>query len=118
MINRDGTKKIFKIGIISIIALLVLGYALFTSHSLIAGPEIIVSEPISGSTIATSSVIVKGIVLRIQDITLNGRPILIDKQGNFSETLLLAEGYNAFQLFAKDKFNRTTEYKLELVYQK
>ncbi len=118
MNNREGTKKILKISIVSIVILVLISYALFASHSLISGPEIIVTEPVSGSTVNISSVIVKGIVLRIQDIKLNGRPILIDKEGNFSETLLLSPGYNVFLLSAEDKFNRTIEYKLELVYQK
>jgi hypothetical protein len=118
MINREGTKKLLRISIILIVVLMVIGYSIFTSHSLVSGPKITVYEPLSGSTVNTSSVIIKGVVFRIQDIKLNGRPILIDKEGNFSETTLLAPGYNAFLLSAEDKFNRTTEYKLELVYQK
>ncbi len=118
MINRDGTKRIVKIGGIAIIVLFIIGYSLFESNSLIKGPEIIISEPQSGSTVSTSSIAIIGQALRIQDITLNGRPILIDKEGNFSEIVLLAPGYNTSLLSAKDKFNRTIEYKLELVYEK
>ena len=118
MINRDGTKKIFKISGFLIIILIIIGYSLFESHSLIKGPEITVFEPLSGSLSASSSVIVRGQALRIQDITLNGRPILVDTYGNFSETILLAPGYNTSLFSARDKFNRTTEYKLELVYEK
>jgi len=118
MINRDGTKKIIRIIIVSIIVLLILGYSVFESHSLIKGPEIIIQEPLSGSTVSTSSIQIIGKALRIQEILLNGRPILIDKEGNFSEALLLAPGYNASLIQAKDKFNRTIEYKIELVYKK
>lgn len=81
------------------------------------GPEIIIFEPRNGSTIATSTVLIRGQALRIQDISLNNRPILIDEQGNFSETLLLFPGYNVSLISAQDKFDRTIEYKLELVYQ-
>ena len=118
MINREGTKKLLRISIIVAVFLVLFGYTLFTSHSLISGPEIIVSEPMSGSSISTSSVVIKGRALHIQDISLDGRPLIIDKEGNFSETILLASGYNANLISAKDKFNRTTEYKLEFVYQK
>jgi hypothetical protein len=116
MINREGTKKILKIIGIAIIVIIVLGYGLFTSHSFISGPKITIYEPINGSTISTSSVEIKGTAQRIQDVTLNGRAIFIDDKGNFNETILLAPGYNVSLFFAKDKFNRTTEYKLELVY--
>jgi hypothetical protein len=116
MINREGTKKIIKIAGVTFVVLIVLGYALVTSHSFISGPEIVIYEPVNGSALATSSVMIKGAALRIQDITLNGRPILIDEKGNFNETLLLSPGYNVSLFSAKDKFDRTTEYKLELVY--
>jgi hypothetical protein len=56
-------------------------------------------------------------VKNIQNITLNNKPLLIDKDGNFTETLLLFPGYNVSVISANDKFKRTTEYKMELVYQ-
>lgn len=118
MINRDGTKKILKISGIFIIFLILIGYSLFESHSLIKGPEIIIMEPSTGSTLTTSSVSVIGKALRIQEITLNGRPIIIDQDGNFNEILVLAPGYNSSLFKANDKFNRTIEHKLELVYKK
>lgn len=118
MINRDATKRILKIISIAIIILIIIAYALFESHSLIEGPEIIIFEPKSGSLITTSSTNIIGQAFRIQEIRLNGRPILIDQDGNFNETILLAPGYNSSLFFAKDKFDRTIEYKLELVYQK
>lgn len=117
MINRGGTKKIVRAAVIVIIASIVFGYAYFASRDYILGPQIIISEPMNGATVATSTVIIKGRALRIQDIVLNNRPILIDEKGNFTETLLLFPGYNVSLISAHDKFNRTIEYKLELVYQ-
>ncbi len=46
----------------------------------------------------------------------NGRPLLIDKEGNFKETLLLLPGYNNALFVAQDKFGRFKEQNLELVY--
>jgi hypothetical protein len=118
MINREETKKLIKLGSISLVVLIVLGYSAFASHNFILGPEITLSEPENGMTVATSSIKIVGIAHRIKDISLNGRPIIIDNEGNFSEEILLAPGYNVSLLQAQDKFNRTTEYKLELVYVK
>ncbi len=118
MINREGTKKIVRASIIGTVMLVILGYAYFGSREYINGPKIIITEPINGSTISTSTVTIKGRALHIQDITLNNRPVLIDEQGNFSETLLLFPGYNVSLISAHDKFKRIIEYKLELVYQK
>lgn len=118
MINRNGIKKILRAVIILIIILTVLGYAYFASHNFVNGPEIIVIEPKSGTSTTTSSIKIIGKALRIQDITLNGRPIIIDDKGNFDENLILAPGYNVSLLSAHDKFGRTTEYKIDLVYKK
>ena len=117
MINRDGVKKIIKLVFFTFIISIVLGYSYITFRDYIDGPQIIISEPLNGSTISTPTVQIVGKVLHIQDVKLNNRPILIDKQGNFKETLLLFPGYNVSVISAQDKFKRTIEYKLELVYQ-
>ena len=114
--SRQGTKKILRIGIYSLIALIVIGYAIFASFSFIQGPEIEISYPENGSTFASSTLEIRGVVERSQDITLNGRSILIDDKGNFDEHTLLSPGYNVFTLHARDKFGRSREYRLELVY--
>ncbi|MEK7463648.1 MAG: hypothetical protein AAB610_00805 [Patescibacteria group bacterium] len=117
MINREGTKKLVRSAVITIIVCIIIGYAYFATQDYILGPQITISEPANGSTISTSTVLLKGRALLIQNITLNNRPILIDEQGNFSEMLLLFPGYNVSLISARDKFDRTIEYKLELVYQ-
>jgi len=49
---------------------------------------------------------------------LNGRRILANDKGEFKERLLLAEGYNIIDLRTEDKFKRTAEKQLQLVYKK
>lgn len=117
-INRDTIKRIIKLSITIIIITVVIGYSIFESKDFIKGPKIEIFEPINGSSISTSTVIVKGKATRIKDLYINNRPVLIDREGNFSEYLLLLPGYNASTLSAQDRFKRTTEYKLELVYLK
>jgi hypothetical protein len=117
MINRDETKRIVKITVFVLIATVVVLYSFFSFRDYIAGPEILITYPENGSTISTSTVTIQGQAIHIRDIELNKKPILLDKQGNFTNTILLHPGYNVSVITAKDKFNRTTEYKLELVYQ-
>ncbi len=118
MINRDGIKRIIQITFIILLICIVAVYSYISFRDYISGPKIIVTEPVNGSTISTSTVKIQGQILHVQEISLNNRPLLIDKQGNFTETLLLFPGYNVSLFSAKDKFGRTTEYKLELVYKK
>lgn len=116
MLSRYGTKKILRVLVYVVIILIVLGYALFATHDFIIGPTINVSEPLNGSSFLNPSIRIKGVVKRIQAITLNGRPITIDDKGNFNEAVLLAPGYDVFMLTAHDKFGRSKDYRLELIY--
>lgn len=114
--TRYGTKKIVRIIYFTVIVVIVLGYGVFASHDFILGPTITISEPANGTSFDHPDIKIKGVVRRIQDITLNSRSITIDEKGNFSETVLLAPGYNIFELRARDRFGRTTDDRLELVY--
>ena len=55
-------------------------------------------------------------MLEVADIVFFKNYIYTDENGNFSETLLLQDGYNIIQFTAKDKFNREVMETLELVY--
>jgi hypothetical protein len=116
MLSRYGTKKILRALVFIVIIFVVLGYSLFATHDFILGPTITVTEPTNAASFSNPSIRIKGVVKRIQEITLNGRSITIDDKGNFNEAVLLAPGYNVFMLGAHDKFGRSKDYRLELIY--
>jgi hypothetical protein len=118
MINRESTKKILKLSIVILGSIVIFGYAIFESYDFIKGPEITIFRPLNGSSVATSTVLIQGKASRIKDLYINSKPVQIDREGNFSEYILLAHGYNISLLSAQDRFRRTIEYKLELVYLK
>lgn len=101
---------------IVVIVLFIVGYAFFRSENLIKGPNIKVSSPSTGATVESESVTVNGQAERIATLFMNGRQVFTDDKGNFSESLLLAYGYNIIELKAKDKFGRATSRTLELVF--
>lgn len=117
MLTRYGTKKIIRTSFLTLIICIILGYALFATHDVILGPSIVVNEPANGSNFTSPSTTIKGVVYRIKEITLNGRPITIDDKGNFSEVVLLAPGYNIFTITVRDKFGRSKDYRLEYTYE-
>lgn len=43
------------------------------------------------------------------DLTLNGRVVYLDESGGFEERVLLAQGLNAFEFTAKNKFGKITK---------
>jgi hypothetical protein len=116
MINRGFTQKMF---IAAVIAVIAAGLAFFiyrTSLAYLSGPSITIAGPADYSAFSTSTATITGVAKRVQDITLDGRSITIDDNGNFSETILLLPGYNIETIAAHDQFGHTTQKRLELVY--
>ncbi len=60
---------------------------------------------------------IKGQAKNAVYLTLNGREIFIDKDGNFNEKQALAPGLSVVTLTAQDKFGKTSLKKFE-IYQK
>jgi len=94
---------------IVVLILIVIGYSLYTARNLIRGPVLVVSEPIDGALVSTSTVIIRGYAPNAKSITLNDQAILIDEQGNFAEIRLLEQGENVYKLYITDRFNRKNQ---------
>jgi hypothetical protein len=117
MITRETIKRLLVVLAIVIVAGVIIGYSYYASHGIIEGPTIVVTSPSADKTaFASSTVVIEGIATRTQSISLNGRPILIDEAGNFSETVILSPGYNVETLQGSDKFGHSTSVTLQLVY--
>ena len=59
---------------------------------------------------------VKGKAPNAVYLSLNGREIFIDKDGSFSETIILLPGLGVINMEARDKFGNTAEKKFEVIY--
>ncbi len=109
------TLRIIKLITIGFIVSIVIGYAIWRSLNYFRGPEIVVFEPINGSSIATSTAIIRGQAERINNILLNGSPIVIDEQGNFGQIITIFPGINILTFNASDQFDRKTNLELRLL---
>ena len=107
---------LIRISLLILITLIILGYGLFQARDLIKGPEVKIFTPENGESTTTPVIVVSGIASNITGISLDDRPIFIDKLGNFSEELLLQPGYNIMKVAAQDKFGRTKVKLIELNY--
>lgn len=101
-----------------LIAFIIIGYAIYETWNYFSGPAITVSSPENGLTLGEPIVEIQGIAKNAVAVFLNGQRILTDDKGGFKERLLLTEGYNIIGLKVEDKFKRTAERRLELVYKK
>ena len=91
-------------------------YSYYQSRGVISGPQISVLSPENGKTYSDPLVHVYGTTERAKEITLDGREIFIDLEGNFGEELLLAHGYNIIELAARDAEGHNTKQTLEVIY--
>jgi hypothetical protein len=101
---RDARKwlEILSIGTLVIIAL---AYGGFRAYPLFTGPRIIIYSPLEGDYVASTTFQISGQVLRAREITLQGKPITIDTDGHFTETLVAQAPYTILVLVATDKYN-------------
>ncbi len=114
--SRHETKFYLKtIGII-VFLLVLFGYGLFEIWNYATGPQLAIVSPINGAAVAESLVTIEGQGKNTKEITLNDRAIVTDETGHFSEKVLLSYGYNVLKLKAQDRFGKTTEQELQIVY--
>jgi len=65
-------------------------------------------DGISNDKTTTSSVIeLSGTAYHAISITINGRVVSVEQNGEWHDTIALLDGYNTVSISAKDKFNRT-----------
>ena len=113
--RRNRILKI-KIALAIIIFMIIGGYSLYEARNLIIGPVLSVKNPKNMAVLKSSLLDIQGETRNIVRIALNDRPIFVDKQGNFSEKILLSPGYNVVKLNVADKFGRVKEKILEVVF--
>lgn len=105
MVNKLELNKI-QIWSGLLLLLVIILYSFYAFWDYIDGPELTIAFPIDGYSTSSPLIKVHGGTERAQFISLNDRPIHIDEQGNWNETLLLQPGYTIIKMFVKDRFGR------------
>jgi hypothetical protein len=113
---RYTPKFILKTSCIAIVCGFITGYTLFQAQNLMKGPviKLTATQSENGGEVAE----IKGVAQNIAYITFNGRKIFTDLNGDWSEKFALSDGYNIVKIAATDKFGRTSEKTVQLVYDK
>ncbi|MFA6177838.1 MAG: hypothetical protein WC694_03015 [Candidatus Paceibacterota bacterium] len=110
------SKKIIKIAVFSIFFILIIIYVILGSKDLIFGVKIKNVSLIDGTTVTSNIIKITGEAKNAINLTLDGRSISIDEQGNFDETIALLLGYNIINIKAEDKFGYVDEKNYKLMY--
>lgn len=111
-------KKIVKVSTLSIFFILMLGYAIFVSKDLLFGVKIQKVNLEDGATYTESAQKITGNAKNAVHLSLNGREISINQEGDFEETIALLSGYNIVGIRAEDKFGYVDEENYKLIYKK
>jgi len=104
MTEFNDLRKQIETTLVIILLLLALAYGIFRAYPLLTGPSIKILNLTDGSTVASTTFKISGIVNRAKEITLQGKPITIDNKGNFTETLVATYPYTILVLVATDKY--------------
>ncbi len=115
MMNRDA-KFFLRVVAIIIFFLAIGGYAFYQARKILNGPQITIDSPKNGSSTSEPLIDIKGTATNIQSISLNDRPIFIDREGHFEEKLLLPVGLAIITLKAEDRFGHKISKQLEVYY--
>ncbi len=98
-------------GIILAAAALVL-FVFFAGSRIIrfsAPPLLAVDEPRDTTAVGEPTISVKGRTEKESKLTVNGRELIIDSQGNFRETLQLQSGLNRLNFLSENRFGKQSE---------
>jgi hypothetical protein len=95
--------------LITLAVLLVVGYGLFEARRIIAGPEVTILSPASGTATSSAVVTIVGRVQNISFLTINDKPAFADESGQFVYRYSPPVGYTVATVAATDRFGRRTE---------
>jgi hypothetical protein len=114
----NDIKKIVKIALFSIFFIFIISYGFYRSKDLLFGVKISHVNLISGQTYTESIIPVTGNAKNAVTLTLNGREISVNEQGDFNESIALLPGYNIINIRAEDKFKFVDEKNYQLIFKK
>ncbi len=102
------TAKHIRIFCITLFVLGIVGFAGYRSFGLLKGAEVTIADITDGST-SDGVVTVLGNTKHASSININGRQIILDETGAFTDTLLLPPGASTITISAKDTLARTND---------
>ena len=102
--------------VIILSVVLLVSYGIFNARNLIAGPIVEIFNPIGDVETTDNVLTIKGKATNITSISLNQKPIFVDKEGLFEEKLLLSPGSNTIEIKAGDRFKKEIKKTITIYY--
>lgn len=108
-------RKRLELALLGILVVSACAYGAFRAYPLVAGPSITIYNPVDGDYVASSTFEISGQVKRATLITLQGKPITIDTEGHFTETLVAQTPYTILVLVAQDAYGETVSKTIRVI---
>lgn len=94
----------------------IVAYSIFQTRSLAKGVDLSVHGINDGAVFDGNLLTLSGQATHAKHIMINDREILVDKNENFSEELILSPGLNIITIKAEDKFDKKTDVAYRVFY--
>lgn len=82
---------------------------------LLLGSPLTVAIAKDGTTLSDEFLPVTGTAKHARTVLINGRPLFIDRAGNFSDGIILSPGYNVVEIALENQFGKYTTHTYRLV---
>lgn len=106
---------------LALICLAILGgclYFWYQVSSFVKDPQLVLDNPSSNLTIRQSSILFSGQTEKDINLTINGEPVYLDKEGKFNEIIILQEGLNTIEVKAINRLKKITTIIRQIISQK
>ncbi len=116
MTRTINIKNYLRIGLLGGLFVFIIGYTIFQTKAISKGVDLEISGLKNGETLMHEQVSLSGKALHANHLLVNGREIVIDKENNFLDELVLSPGYNIITVEARDRFDKKTKETFEVFY--
>ena len=89
-----------------IAAVVLVWYIIAQVSSVLVPPKLVLTEPGGNGTVIGNSIVFSGSAEIGAEVYINGQSVLLDKNGEFTENLILSQGVNVIEVVARNKFNK------------
>lgn len=110
-------KRYVRRGLVGLLFTVIVVYAAHSTSFLAQGATVSVYNLSDGQIVHASELVVEGRALRATTLILNGREIVINQEGFFSELVLLSPGINTISIRAEDRFEKYEEQTYTVVFE-
>ncbi|MBI5077156.1 helix-turn-helix domain-containing protein [Candidatus Falkowbacteria bacterium] len=106
LLNRFLSPNALRNAIIFLIFCVLIVYLGFAVNRIASPPELVVDSPPDNFLSESEQVEIRGKTEKEVTLTINDRPLLSDREGNFALTLDLQKGLNVIKISAQKKYSK------------